>query len=422
MLVDAGKEYKNTKPLTGIKLSAGSDKIQIYLRRPANESKDAWAYRVVFTKPGKVQSDDVPLQINVRARPGQGFASVSVTSIDPELFESVLDWENMIEAEKPAKPAQGYIEKAVTLKAAPELWANCRPYITRLYQTLTGNYTTYEVIRSCKLLTKRLNKTLTAENYQRGYGKKIEPDEFTLYTPMGRDVNPIGDDSDDAYLLIEQLNVAMCAWVKKNPYHRHTINWIKKTAGWLYLGCPDEFINEVFADFNSINTSVEEMNLHIAGLSMNSDQQFLAFFNAFKLKMPRSNAPNNWMKALRNLIKFNENSLKNAHKDLVELMFVLSIEKLEWAHQKNKPIITLNALEAVFFLLKYRRYNRSFVSEGTTIHGLALNLAKDIERKTSKAKTKLYAQKFITFLDWQGDNKGLIDLFSDEVGEEDEED
>jgi hypothetical protein len=49
-------------------------------------------------------------------------------------------------------------------------------------------------------------------------------------------------------------------------------------------------------------------------------------------------------------------------------------------------------------------------------------LAKDIERKTSKARTKLYAQKFITFLDWQGDNKGLIDLFSDEVGEEDEED
>jgi hypothetical protein len=150
---------------------------------------------------------------------------------------------------------------------------------------------------------------------------------------------------------------------------------------------------------------------------MESDQQFSGFFHGFKLKMPQSRAPNNWMKALKNLIKYNENSLKNVQKDMVESMFVLSIEKLEWAHQNYRPIITFNALEAIFFLLKYRRYNRSFVSEGTTIHGLALNLAKDIERKTSKPRTKLYAQKFITFLNWKGDNKGISDLFA-----EDEED
>lgn len=414
MLVDAGKEYKNSEPLNGIKLSAGSDKVQIYLRRPVNKSKDDWAYRVVLTKPGKVHSDDVPLQINVRARPGQGFAAVLVSSIEPDLFESALDWENMLEAKEPAKPTHGYIEKAVTLKAAPELWSNCREYIIRLNQKLTRSYRADEVTNACKLLTKRLNKAITSENYQRGYGKEIIPDEFSLYTPMGRDTSPVGDDIYDADSLIGDLKELMCEWVKNNPYQRQTITWIKKTAGWLYLGCPEEFIDQAFADLYSVDKSVDEMSLHIAGLCMKSDHQFLGFFNAFKQKMPQSSAPNNWMKALKNLIKYNENSLKNIHKDVVESMFVLSIEKLEWAHQNYRPIITFNALEAIFFLLKYRRYNRSFVSEGTTLHALALNLAKDIERRTNRARTELYAKKFITFLNWKGDNKGISELLVDD--------
>lgn len=414
MLVDAGKEYKNPTPINRIKLSAGSDKVRVYLRRPLTKTKDSWIYREVLTKPGKVHSDDIPLQINVRARPGQGFASVLVTSIEQDLFESLLDWENMLEANKPDEPAKGYIEKAVTLKAAPELWSNCSEYIIRLNQRLTRNYSADEVTDACKLLTRRLNKAITAENYQRGYGKEIIPDQFSLYTPMGRDTIPAGDDADDSDLLIDDLKVAMCKWVKNNPYERPTIGWIKKTAGWLYLGCPDEFINQAFADFYSINTSVDEMSLHIAGLCMNSDQQFLDFFTAFKLKMPQSSAPNNWMKALRNLIKFNENSLKHVHIDLVELMFELSIQKLEWAHHNYKPIITHNALQAIFFLLKYRRYNRSFISKGTTLHTLALNLARDIEKRTTRVKTGDDARKFITFLNWEGKNEDLTGFFEDE--------
>lgn len=410
ILVDAGKEYRNPKPITGIRMAAGADKIRIYLRRPHTVENDAWFYRYVWTKPGEVNSDDVPLQINVRARPGQGFASVTVSSIQPNLFESVLDWENMLEAKEPDKPAQGYIEKAITLKAASELWYNCREDMINLRKVLDEDQSEEIIVEACRLATKRLNKAISAANYQKGYGTIVEADEFVLYTPMGRDTTPVGSNAEGAELLVNRVKVAMRKWVKSNPYSRQGISWVKKTAGWLYLGCPDEFVQDAYEDFTSDIKAVEETSLHIAGLCMESENQFLDFFNAFNLKMPQSTAPNNWMKALRNLIKFNEDSLKKVDDEVVEHMFGQTTEKLEWAYHNHRPIITFNALESLFFLLKYRRYNRSFIKEGTFFHQHAQQLAKRIERETNRPKTEVLAKKFITFLNWDGDNEGLGDM------------
>lgn len=406
-LIDAGKEYSNETPITGIKLQARSNRVRMCMRRPDDVAKDPWIYRLVSTKPGKVHTEDIPLQVNVRARPGQGFAVVTVSSREAGLFESVLDWENMLEAEAPKPPPQGYIEKAVTLKAAPELWLNCRDDLMKLRKWLEDDEKADDILEACRSVVRRLNKALSSSNYQKGYGHCFAIDEFTLFTPMGRDACPPGSQAAEGITLISRNTTAMVKWIQWNPHDRQAINWVKKVASWWYLGCPQRFVDEAIEDFSSGSVAVEEVSLEIAGRCLDSDNQFIDFFEAFTRKMPESKAPNNWMKALRNLIKLNEDCLKNIDAATAELMFEQCLERLRWADNNGKPVITYNSLEALFFLLKYRRTDRSFIETDSNLHEEANQLARAIAYATSKPKTEALADKFVTFLNWDGDSDGL---------------
>lgn len=361
-LIDAGKEYVNPEPITGLKLKAGSDLVLMTMRRPSETPGDGWTYREVSTSPGSVNTEDVSLSVSVRARPGQGFAFVTVASRDPGLFDSLLDWQSMRASGPPKPPPKGYIEKAVTLKPALELWNYAAPDLIHLLRRLEEGASENPIVHACKKSTLRLNKALTSKSYSAGFNKVIPLDEFTLYTPMGRDANVPGINKTQAQAMFISLERAMQAWIKRNRGERQAINWIKKTAGWWYLGCPACFVDEAVEDITSPFSTVEEVHLHIAGLCLDSGQHFTAFCAAFINKIRSSSAPNNWLKALRNLIKYNEFALKDIGDAVANKLLHESTEQLALAVENGRPQITFNALESLFFLLKYRRYRRSFAS------------------------------------------------------------
>ncbi len=410
-LIDAGKDYRNPKPIGGLKLAAGADIIRLILRRPDGTQTDAWTYREVSTKPGTKQIDDIPLEVNVRARPGQGFATVTVTSKTPGLFESVLDWQGMRACAAPKEQPRGCVERAAELKAAPELWKNCVPHLEELLELLHSGESSTRVTAGCRAATVRLKKALSVENYNKGYNKNVPTNEFVLFTPMGRDASPPAPDLASGQRLIASIAIAMRKWRRLNSFDRQATSWIRKTAGWWYLGCPTGFVDEAIEDITSPDISVDEMSLHIAGLCMSESQQFVDFFDAFKRKMPISSAPNNWMMAMRNLIKFNEKTLHDLNDDLAEFIFRLSLRRLRTAYDDNRPNITYNSLEALFFLLKYRQRNWSFIPRNSQLYSEARSLARSIELDTPRLKTKKLAKKFLEYLDWEGNDDGLGGIF-----------
>jgi hypothetical protein len=91
-------------------------------------------------------------------------------------------------------------------------------------------------------------------------------------------------------------------------------------------------------------------------------------------------------------------------------MFRMCLTKLASAYP-NKPIITFNSLEALFFLLKYRQRNWAFIPRESTTYKDAKALAEAIKRGTPKPKTKKLAIKFIEFLDWEGNDDGMGGIF-----------
>ncbi len=409
-LIDAGKDYRNPKAISGLKLASGADIIRLILRRPDGDITGAWTYREVSTKPGNKQKDDIPLEVNVRARPGQGFATVTVTSKTPGLFESVLDWQGMRACAAPKEQPRGCPDRAVQLKAAPELWKNCLDDLLRLRKWLDEDASADDITKACKDAAKRLNKALSSENYRKGFQRSVPFDEFVLYTPMGREASPPEPYRAAGEELLARTAIAMRKWLRLNPYDRQPIGWIKKTAGWWYLGCPTGFVDEALEDVTSPYASVDEMSLHIAGQCMSEPPQFLQFFGAFRRKMPTSNAPNNWMKALRNLIKLNEATLHEINDEEAEEMFTMCLTKLASAYP-SRPIIAFNTLEALFFLLKYRQRNWTFIPRGSTLHNQAKNLAIRIKNSSEKPKTRALAKMFIEYLDWEGNDDGMGSIF-----------
>ncbi len=409
-LIDAGKDYRNPKAISGLKLASGADIIRLILRRPDGDITGAWTYREVSTKPGNKQKDDIPLEVNVRARPGQGFATVTVTSKTPGLFESVLDWQGMRACAAPKEQPRGCPDRAVQLKAAPELWKNCLDDLLRLRKWLDEDASADDITKACKDAAKRLNKALSSENYRKGFQRSVPFDEFVLYTPMGREASPPEPYRAAGEELLARTAIAMRKWLRLNPYDRQPIGWIKKTAGWWYLGCPTGFVDEALEDVTSPYASVDEMSLHIAGQCMSEPPQFLQFFGAFRRKMPTSNAPNNWMKALRNLIKLNEATLHEINDEEAEEMFTMCLTKLASAYP-SRPIIAFNTLEALFFLLKYRQRNWTFIPRGSTLHKQAKNLAIRIKNSSEKPKTRALAKMFIEYLDWEGNDDGMGSIF-----------
>jgi hypothetical protein len=410
-LIDAGKDYRNPKPIGGLKLASGADIIRLILRRPEGTQTADWTYREVSTKPGTKQIDDIPLEVNVRARPGQGFATVTVASKTPGLFESVLDWQGMRACDAPKKQPRGCIERSAQLKAAPELWENCVRYLEQLFELLHAGASSSRVTEGCRAATARLKKALSVESYNKGYNKNTPPSEFILLTPMGRDASPPAPELASGQQLIASIAIAMRKWRRLNSFDRQANSWIRKTAGWWYLGCPTGFVDEAIEDITSSHVSVDEMSLHIAGLCMSESQQFLDFFTAFKGKMPSSSAPNNWMIAMRNLIKYNEKTLHELDDELAELLFELSVNRLRSAYEDRRPNITFNSLESLFFLLKYRQRNWSFIPRTSTLYDEAKHLARSIERTTTRTKTEKLAKKFIEYLDWEGNDDGLGGIF-----------
>jgi hypothetical protein len=413
-LIDAGKDYRNPNPIGGLKLAAGADIIRLILKRPKGGGTQEWTYRQVSTKPGTRQKADIPLEVNVRARPGQGFATVTVASKTPGLFESLLDWQGMLACDVPKEQPRGCPDRAVQLKAAPELWRNCQSDLIQLQKWLDKDEPADSITDACKDAVKRLNKALSSENYRAGYGVNVPKDEFVLYTPMGREAKPPGVYRTDGEVLLARIAVSMLKWIRLNPYERQPIVWIKKTAGWWYLGCPMGFVDEAIEDITSPHPAVDEVSLHIAGMCMSEPQQFLDFFEAFRGKMIGSSAPNNWMKALRNLIKFNEKTLHEIDDEQAEAMFSMCLNKLSQAYHDERPIITFNSLEALFFLLKYRQRNWAFIPRDSILYAKAKSMAESIRRNTMNPKTKKLAVKFVEFLDWEGNDDGMGGIFEGE--------
>jgi hypothetical protein len=415
-LVKAGTEYRNEEPITGLKLQAGSNSVQITIRRPGEDG--SWLYRKVDSTPGKTSESDIPLLINVVARPGQGFALVKVQSKEAGIFESQLDWQKMVQRDEPKRPTLGYIPSAVELVPDLRLWNQTQPDLLILLFRLNTMAEPGSIEQAARVATRRIVRSVPIVEVEpeTAYRSPSQNTDLFRYTrALGRSGESPTPDGDK---ILSELRSAGLTWLLAHQRRPSGgARWLIKHFGWHHLGCPRQLVEPIMTRIEDTPESCSGDDLHLAGLTLSESEDIEKFFAAYLAALPGSKTPNAWLKAFRNIIKFNEHALAETEPIVIQCLYEATLERLEWAVDQERPLIAQNCLEALLFSLKRRRYDDSFALSGSKLYVQTTRFiaAWDTSGRM-RYRTKLIEVRntFARFLRTEGDLQDLATLLEDE--------
>jgi hypothetical protein len=411
-LVKAGTEIKNQQPITGLKLQPGQNSVQITIRRPGDGER--MAFRKIESAPGKTNESDIPLHIDVIARPGQGFAVVKVKSREPGAFDSHLNWQRMSPCTEPKPPTLGYVPAAVEIIPDVLLWIRAEGHLWDFLNTLRGNPSNFEIVSALRTINPKIGPPLpTKTGIQTPRGTSIHS-IFKVIRAIGRTGEPpIGHGSQ----LIEDLKSSALEWFQKQTVYYDANAWMKKFLGYLHLGCPRPAVYPVIERLSKNPRRCTAEDLHLAGLCLENSNDLNIFYTAFLNALPTSSSPSLWLIAFRNIIKFNEHALRDVSPAIANQLFVTTLNKLDWSVDNSKAGIALNCIEASIFCLKRRRYDESFALMDSPNYIQAAAIV-DKWHMCPKFQTKIKLQElkktFSNFLRTEGSLQEIATLLADD--------
>ena len=417
-LVKAGTEIKNPEPITGLKLQAGQNSVQITIRRPGDGER--MAFRKIESAPGKTNESDIPLRIDVIARPGQGFAVVKVKSREPGAFDSHLDWQKMSPCVEPKRPTLGYIPAAVEIVPDVAYWIRAEDDLYTLLNALRSNNFPFEIVAAARAVNKKISRLTPTETDSRNLGGTTIPNIFRVMRAIGRNGEPPARRGGQ---LGEDLKLSALGWLAANPSYSDARKSVIKFLGWLHLGCPRPVVHPVIQRLSKNLKHCSPEDLHLAGLCLEQPKELEVFYTSFLTAMPDSTAPNNWLTALRNIVKYNEHALRDISPTVAYQLFMTTLNRLNWAVESlpPRPTIAKNCLEALLFCLKRRRYDDSFAVMGSPSYTRAALILElwPANRKLQKPKLKELKKTFSSFLRTEGNLQDIATLLVDDDDDDD---
>ena len=388
-VMDAGSDYESEKPILGLHVPVGMNEITLTLRHEPTDGSPI-TYRQASIMQTKVCEKDTPIRIDVKAKPGQGFAHVMLKSIDPGYFAGRLDWRNMNECQEPTV-TYGYT-LTVKLVAHPQLWSTAEAELQVLRGVLKGPRREYLFLEPIRSATNAMNKCIHSLNYKYRPGvAKAEVDDHIYYTPV--DVNGKAP-TTAGNRLIKEISEGLVEHVEAG-WSKDVTKGALRLLAWLYRGCPSEVTSEVFAKVRARDTDLAMLDLHIIGLTMGDQSVSLIprYMEIMRAKLPLLAAPNNWLRAFRDIVRLNEHALRDVPNTTLEAIVDALLPRFRSAISLGKRAVASNCYLSILFLLKRRRYSKSFLGKDDPRYHQILVCLDDLEAARYKGKPFLTPAK-----------------------------
>lgn len=393
-VMDAGSDYESEKPLLGLHVPVGMNEITLTLRHEPTDGSPI-TYRQTSIMQTKVCEKDTPIRIDVKAKPGQGFAHVMLKSIDPGYFAGRLDWRHMKECKEPTV-TYGYT-LTVKLVAHPQLWSTAEAELQVLRDVLKGPRREYLFLEPIRSATNAMNKCVHSLNYKYRPGvAKVEVDDHIYYTPVdvnGKAPTPAGN------RLIKEISEGLVEHVEAD-WNAGVTKGALRLLAWLYRGCPSEVTSEVLGKVRARDADLAMLDLHIIGLTMGADSasHIPRYMEIMRAKLPLLAAPNNWLRAFRDIVRLNEHALRDVPNTTLEAIVDALLPRFRSAISLGKRAVASNCYLSILFLLKRRRYSKSFLGKDDPRYHQILDCLDDLEAARYKGKPFLTPSKK-TFID-----------------------
>jgi len=150
------------------------------------------------------------------------------------------------------------------------------------------------------------------------------------------------------------------------------------------------------------------------GLSFAENHDISWFLETLRLRFEHSiEKPNNWLRALRNILRFRQTALclKNLEKDDVYSIAsnVVKIAEIE-ARSGNFERKFQNALWSILFLLKRRRYDPNFLSLDEPLTGRSRQVVDQAARRAKGPLIREAANLILEVIDQRASRRVLVQL------------
>lgn len=388
-VMDAGSDYESEKPILGLHVPVGMNEITLTLRHEPTDGSPI-TYRQTSIMQTKVCEKDTPIRIDVKAKPGQGFAHVMLKSVDPGYFAGRLDWRHMKECKEPTI-TYGYT-LTVKLVAHPQLWATAEVEFEKLLEVLNRTRRPVFDVEPIRLATNAMNKCVHSLTYKQRAEAKLEVDDHIYYTPV--DVNGKAPTASGNHML-KQVSAGLLGLIESGRYKDATRSATRLLA-WLYRGCPSLVAYPAFQKVRVRDYNLNLLDLHVIGLTLKEgDQEGIPrYMDIMRAKLPTlTGGPNNWLRAFRDIVRLNEHALRDVPNSTLEAIIDALLPRFRSAISMGNRSIASNCYLSILFLLKRRRYSKSFLGKDDPRYEPILDCLDLLEAAKYKGKPYLTPAK-----------------------------
>jgi len=305
-VIEGGETYENPSP-PKFAVKPGQHEIEFFLRR---EDSDDFR-KLPFALPGPAPSQ-IGLDLKVKMRPAQGFASVEVIPSESKAFGSehlYLDWSRMETSELPEEPVGIGFPQTFSIETHPNVY-NAVKWILRKYlqiDFIDDNYA--QIVIRLRDEIRQLRRVLWNIGDNTGY--RIVNENGHL--PGGIDTKlllnvTIKIDIEISRLLFEQMT--------KDKLK--ILNYLVQISTWLFAGAPENcyvYLRKILKS-EKINAPVNVV--HGAGRSFFQNKDIELFFDVAVDRIKNNPlGTNNWILAISRILQHRDDAPKGRGSSLL---------------------------------------------------------------------------------------------------------
>lgn len=347
--MDAGLDQRCHK-LSGFWIQAGASELQFTLKRPKLGVAAGHIYKTIKSeKFSDVFSQDVPVNLSINVKPGDGFASVQVISSDGIIL-SELDWANMEDCEEPTRSDLGYLQDLLKVTSRTNEWREVVALVAKWENTRTNR-------ARCDILDLLLNKL-----------RKTTPNKEAPFESFAA-ISSDGTVCSNTSALNKLKTLLAEAWTSEQfpDFQRRLPGGLSR----LFTAAPHAFKQHVRKVLSSSN--LKDIKLYVlqaAERIFDHIDDFKRFYQAFQRKVQSGRtAPTGWIRTLRMITARHANALTwEAIDDETLTSFVQYICQVILDRIDNGTCKTteMACVRALCSLLYRRRYDPSFLPKDST--------------------------------------------------------
>ena len=393
-VIEGGETYENPSP-PKFAVKPGQHEIEFFLRR---EDSDDFR-KLPFALPGPAPSQ-IGLDLKVKMRPAQGFASVEVIPSESKAFGSehlYLDWSRMEPSELPEEPVGIGFPQTFSIETHPNVY-NAVKWILRKYlqiDFIDDNYA--QIVIRLRDEIRQLRRVLWNIGDNTGY--KIVNENGHL--PGGIDTKlllnvTIKIDIEISRLLFEQMT--------KDKLK--ILNYLVQISTWLFAGAPENcyvYLRKILKS-EKINAPVNVV--HGAGRSFFQNKDIELFFDVAVDRIKNNPlGTNNWILAISRILQHRDDAPKCLRRDQALFFAKFACDRMNsQLRQGNIKQIFKNSAHLFLFLLRWRTIG-NFLVEGEEykLGQRTKSILENAAELTGDSRIKGILKEIAKYIEYEGD-------------------